>query len=389
MEVRIVAQLSSCLDDLEASDERVVVIGVTSRPETIDQGLRRAGRFEREVSLSVPNEEARIQILKRLTVNMRLQEKFPYEELVQLTPGFVGADIQTLCKEASIIAVERVIQHYDLDSDSDAVKEKDDSWLSSFYIEVSDFVKASKLVKPSAQREGFSTVPNTTWNDVGALDQVRAELRMSIVEPIRNPQIFKDVGLSAPAGVLLYGPPGCGKTLVARAVSNESKANFISIKGPELLNKYVGESEKAVRSLFKRAKQSAPCVIFFDELDSLCPKRGSENNTSSERVVNQLLTEMDGLEERVGVFVIAATNRPDIIDPAMLRPGRLDKLLYVPLPNSDDRLQILKTCCKKVPLADDVDLVIIANSQLLEGFSGADLSALTREAQVNALRLKI
>lgn len=389
MEVRIVAQLSSCLDDLEASDERVVVIGVTSRPETIDQGLRRAGRFEREVSLSVPNEEARIQIFKRLTVNMRLQENFPYEELVQLTPGFVGADIQTLCKEASIIAVERVIQHYDLDSDSDAVKEKDDSWLSSFYIEVSDFVKASKLVKPSAQREGFSTVPNTTWNDVGALDQVRAELRMSIVEPIRNPQIFKDVGLSAPAGVLLYGPPGCGKTLVARAVSNESKANFISIKGPELLNKYVGESEKAVRSLFKRAKQSAPCVIFFDELDSLCPKRGSENNTSSERVVNQLLTEMDGLEERVGVFVIAATNRPDIIDPAMLRPGRLDKLLYVPLPNSDDRLQILKTCCKKVPLADDVDLVIIANSQLLEGFSGADLSALTREAQVNALRLKI
>lgn len=286
---------------------------------------------------------------------MRLQDNFPFEELVQLTPGFVGADIQTLCKEASIIAVERVINLQDGQDNSDS--EADIEQLSSFYIEVSDFEKASKLVKPSAQREGFSTVPNTTWGDVGALDQVRAELRMSIVEPIRNPQIFKDVGLSAPAGVLLYGPPGCGKTLVARAVSNESKANFISIKGPELLNKYVGESEKAVRSLFKRAKQSAPCVIFFDELDSLCPKRGSENNTSSERVVNQLLTEMDGLEERVGVFVIAATNRPDIIDPAMLRPGRLDKLLYVPLPNSEDRLQILRTCCKKVPLSEDVDLV--------------------------------
>jgi len=186
---------------------------------------------------------------------------------------------------------------------------------------------------------------------------------MSIVEPILNPQRFKDIGLTAPAGVLLYGPPGCGKTLVARAVSNESKANFISIKGPELLNKYVGESEKAVRQLFKRATQSAPCVIFFDELDSLCPKRGSDNNTSSERVVNQLLTEMDGLEERVGVFVIAATNRPDIIDPAMLRPGRLDKLLYVPLPNSDDRLSILKTCCRKVPMAPGIDLEKIANSE--------------------------
>ncbi len=185
---------------------------------------------------------------------------------------------------------------------------------------------------------------------------------MSIVEPILNPQRFKSIGLSAPAGVLLYGPPGCGKTLVARAVSNESKANFISVKGPELLNKYVGESERAVRALFKRATQSAPCVIFFDELDSLCPRRGSENNSSGERVVNQLLTEMDGLEERVGVFIIAATNRPDIIDPAMLRPGRLDKLLYVPLPSPEDRVSILKTCVKKVPLAEDVDLVKIAHN---------------------------
>lgn len=209
---------------------------------------------------------------------------------------------------------------------------------------------------------------------------------MSIVEPILNPQRFKDIGLSAPAGVLLYGPPGCGKTLVARAVSNESKANFISIKGPELLNKYVGESEKAVRQLFKRANSSAPCVIFFDELDSLCPKRGSENNTSSERVVNQLLTEMDGLEERRGVFVIAATNRPDIIDPAMLRPGRLDKLLYVPLPTKEDRFQILKTVCRKVPVEDDVDLKKIAYDNHCEGYSGADLSALVREAQMCTIR---
>ncbi len=199
---------------------------------------------------------------------------------------------------------------------------------------------------------------------------------MSIVEPILNPSRFKQIGLSAPAGVLLYGPPGCGKTLVARAVSNESKANFISIKGPELLNKYVGESEKAVRQLFKRAKASAPCVIFFDELDSLVPKRGSDGNHASERVVNQLLTEMDGLEDREGVFVIAATNRPDIIDPAMLRPGRLDKLLYVPLPSKDDRLSILKTCTKKLPMNSDIELRLIAHSESCEGFSGADLSAL-------------
>lgn len=208
---------------------------------------------------------------------------------------------------------------------------------------------------------------------------------MSIVEPIMNPNRFKKVGLTAPCGVLLYGPPGCGKTLVARAVANESKANFISIKGPELLNKYVGESEKAVRSLFKRAKLSAPCVVFFDELDSLVPKRGSDTNNSSERVVNQLLTEMDGLEDRKGVFVIAATNRPDIIDPAMLRPGRLDKLLYVPLPTKEDRFQILETVTKKLPLDTDVALKQIALSQHCEGFSGADLSALLREAQLSAL----
>jgi len=212
---------------------------------------------------------------------------------------------------------------------------------------------------------------------------------MSIVEPILNPERFRQIGLSAPAGVLLYGPPGCGKTLVARAVSNESKANFISIKGPELLNKYVGESEKAVRQLFKRAMSSAPCVIFFDELDSLCPKRGSENNSSSERVVNQLLTEMDGLEERRGVFVIAATNRPDIIDPAMLRPGRLDKLLYVPLPTKEDRLQILQTLCRKVPITADVDLKKIAFESHCDGFSGADLSALVREAQMSALKARM
>lgn len=278
-----------------------------------------------------------------------------------MTPGYVGADISTLCKEASIQAVSRIINDQkitpDRESTTDKVEdeeEEEEKELENIFIELSDFQLASKRVQPSAQREGFSTVPNTTWKDVGALEKVRGELQLSVVEPILHPEKFKRVGLCAPAGVLLYGPPGCGKTLVAKAVSNESKANFISIKGPELLNKYVGESEKAVRQLFKRARASAPCIIFFDELDSLCPKRGSENNSSSERVVNQLLTEMDGLDERRDVFVIAATNRPDIIDPAMLRPGRLDKLLYVPLPTAEDRLQILQTLTRSLPMHTDI-----------------------------------
>ena len=278
----------------------MVVIGCTSRPETIDTALRRAGRFEREVNIGVPNEDQRIEIMKILSKEMRLRKDFPYEQMVKLTPGYVGADIHTLCKEASIIAVPRILNGNQR-GEADAANFKEGTAseaktetsfdkmmedIENFYIDVEDFEKASKMVQPSAQREGFSTVPNTTWQDVGALSHVRQELQMSIVEPILNPQRFAKVGLSAPAGVLLYGPPGCGKTLVARAVSNESKANFISIKGPELLNKYVGESEKAVRQLFKRAKSSAPCVIFFDELDSLVPKRGSDGNNSSERVVN-------------------------------------------------------------------------------------------------------
>ena len=250
--------------------------------------------------------------------------------------------------------------------------------LALLCVEMADFEKALKKVQPSSKREGFVTVPNTTWDDIGALASVREKLRISVVEPIRNPQIFKKMGLTMPAGVLLYGPPGCGKTLLAKAVSNESRANFISIKGPELLNKYVGESERGVRKVFERARASSPCVIFFDEIDALCPKRfdfgatmtgrGMDGGSSgvSERMVNMLLTEMDGLEDRKQVFVIAATNRPDIIDPAMLRPGRLDQLLLVPLPSQTDRLDILRTITKKTPLADDVDLEKIAFDERCE-----------------------
>eukprot|EP00467_Chlorarachnion_reptans_P024091 CAMPEP_0114494788 /NCGR_PEP_ID=MMETSP0109-20121206/4844_1 /TAXON_ID=29199 /ORGANISM="Chlorarachnion reptans, Strain CCCM449" /LENGTH=324 /DNA_ID=CAMNT_0001671859 /DNA_START=27 /DNA_END=1002 /DNA_ORIENTATION=+ len=253
---------------------------------------------------------------------------------------------------------------------------------------MADFHQAVKKVQPSARREGFATKPDVTWGDIGALGGLREELRMAILEPIRHPEMFEHVGLSAPCGVLLYGPPGCGKTLVAKAVASESGASFLSIKGPELLNKYVGASERAVRLVFSRARASSPCVIFFDELDALAPKRGmnSEGSQVSERVVNQLLTEMDGLDARKQVFVIAATNRPDIIDEAMLRPGRLDKLLYVPLPSPGARVSILKVSTRKTPLAKDVDLKALAFRDEARGFSGADVAALVREATTQALR---
>eukprot|EP00010_Vexillifera_abyssalis_P008924 CAMPEP_0201550134 /NCGR_PEP_ID=MMETSP0173_2-20130828/6533_1 /ASSEMBLY_ACC=CAM_ASM_000268 /TAXON_ID=218659 /ORGANISM="Vexillifera sp., Strain DIVA3 564/2" /LENGTH=284 /DNA_ID=CAMNT_0047960029 /DNA_START=171 /DNA_END=1022 /DNA_ORIENTATION=+ len=248
-----------------------------------------------------------------------------------------------------------------------------------------DFRAALKKVQPSAKREGFVTIPNVSWDDVGALDNVRKELFFSIVDPINRPERFTAYGVTVPAGVLLFGPPGCGKTLLAKAIANQASANFISVKGPELLNKYVGASESAVRQVFARARASSPCIIFFDELDALCPKRAAESSSqASERVVNQLLTEMDGLEERQHVFVIGATNRPDIIDPAMLRPGRLDKLLYVPLPTPEERKDILSTITKKMPLAPDVDLDSIAAGA--ERFSGADLSALAREAAIAAIQ---
>ena len=242
------------------------------------------------------------------------------------------------------------------------------------------------MIQPTSKREGFSTIPNVSWDNIGGLKDLRNELYYDIVMPILEPKKLKLIGINKAIGVLLYGPPGCGKTLLAKAVANEAKANFISIKGPELLNKYVGESERAIRSLFIRAKNSSPCIIFFDELDALVPKRSNENNNSSERVVNQLLTEMDGLEDRKQIFIIAATNRPDIIDPAMLRPGRLDKLLYVPLPEKNDRISILETLIRNLPIEKDLNLIEVFDNEKLNGFSGADLAALVREAQLNALK---
>lgn len=528
MERRIVAQLLTCLDELNQRDggSGVLVIGATNRPDSLDPALRRAGRFDREVCLGIPNQEARAEILKVLCTNLRLTPDFNFEEVARNTPGFVGADLMALMREAAMVAVNRVfselktksqITHTELvtidspvkvvengkesknmqdkeivtiDSPTKVavngkqgnnknvsmeVKEGDNSnsevidkvsatelkeiepdsempkvtlnssneglsspknnteakndlhsvdncqlpapmkettlqnvtlsdlvdWLhnqppltgtqlSELYIQQSDFKEALRVVQPSAKREGFATVPDVTWDDIGSLKDVREELQLAILGPVQYTKEFADLGLLTPTGVLLCGPPGCGKTLLAKAVANEAGINFISVKGPELLNMYVGESERAVRQCFQRAANSAPCVIFFDELDALCPKRSDAGEGgASMRVVNQMLTEMDGVESRRGVFLLAATNRPDIIDPAVLRPGRLDKIVYVGLPGPQDRTDILRALTKngtKPRLADNVDLESLGKSDRCHNYTGADLAALVREAAVQSLK---
>ncbi|XP_066155268.1 nuclear valosin-containing protein-like [Euwallacea fornicatus] len=525
MERRIVAQLLSCLDDLSSSEngEQVLVIGATNRPDAIDPALRRAGRFDREICLGIPDVKARQQILKVQTASLTLSPDFDYEKIAKYTPGYVGADLLSLTREAAMVAVNRVFnsikEQRRLDQamalrksaeeakkatelakkramklgkkqqDDDAktvnsISLKDDEivvddvpkeptsaepvvvvddteepikdaeeklleddettnkesvktplqeeaeeiiveeeslppledlqlpkpkstleelleWLhdvspvneqhlQGLCITMEDFAAALKKVQPSAKREGFATVPDTTWEDVGSLKDVREELQMAILGPVRHSKEFEALGLTVPAGVLLCGPPGCGKTLLAKAVANEAGINFISVKGPELLNMYVGESERAVRVCFERARNSTPCVIFFDEFDALCPKRSdSREGGPTMRLVNQMLTEMDGVEGRKGVFLLAASNRPDIIDPAVLRPGRLDKILYVGLPSREDKVDILRAITKNgtVPkLDEDVDLVSIGTAEQIKGYTGADLAALVREASVLALK---
>ncbi|NWI19046.1 NVL protein, partial [Crypturellus soui] len=344
MERRIVAQLLTCMDDLNnvAATAQVLVIGATNRPDSLDPALRRAGRFDREICLGIPDEAAREKILKTLCRKLKLPESFEFRHLAHMTPGYVGADLMALCREAAMCTVNRILikseEHKqksmqagrntaeesmeigtaaldELQRLLDLLKQEDplpEEQLQKLYIEMNDFIVALSSVQPSAKREGFVTIPDVTWADIGALEDVREELTMAILAPVRNPEQFRALGLTTPAGVLLAGPPGCGKTLLAKAVANESGLNFISVKGPELLNMYVGESERAVRQVFQRARNSAPCVIFFDEVDALCPRRSDRESGASVRVVNQLLTEMDGLENRQQVFIMAATNRPGI-----------------------------------------------------------------------------
>ncbi|KYM94792.1 Nuclear valosin-containing protein-like protein [Cyphomyrmex costatus] len=448
MERRIVAQLLSSLDELNLNQngDRVLVIGATNRPDSLDPALRRAGRFDREVCLGIPDREARARILAVHTEKVVLAPNVSLSTIASLTPGFVGADLVALIREAAMVAVDRVFEDLNKSKQEEKSSEVTEiekqpnketeipensenlidtkiakmdiiqehsadlstllTWLhtepplspkrlSTLCIEHSDFETALRIVQPSAKREGFATVPDVTWDDVGSLRNIRQELQMAILAPVKHSEHFNTLGLTAASGVLLCGPPGCGKTLLAKAVANEAGINFISVKGPELLNMasfniiYVGESEKAVRQCFLRARNSSPCVIFFDEIDALCPKRTEGDNSASARVVNQMLTEMDGVEGRQGVFLMAASNRPDIIDPAVLRPGRLDKIVYVGLPNASDRVDILRAVTKNATrpkLASDVDLNQVAYDNRCDGYTGADLAALIREAGMEALK---
>ena len=407
MEKRIVAQLLTCLDDLaleKTGGKAVIVLAATNRPDSLDPALRRGGRFDKEINMSVPSEPVREQILKALTRETCLSKDTNLKFLAKMTPGFVGADLNDLVSTAGATAIKRYLETLKMESndlaledDSGATvkvqelrrlvkhaRESTQSSIEAIAINHADFLAALPKIQPSSKREGFATIPDTTWADIGALRSVREELLTAIVEPIRHPEKYARVGITAPTGVLLWGPPGCGKTLLAKAVANESRANFISVKGPELLNKYVGESERAVRQVFVRARSSVPCVIFFDELDALVPKRDDALSESSARVVNTLLTELDGLSNRQGIYVIAATNRPDIIDPAMLRPGRLETLLFVDLPGEMERVEILQTLIKNLSLPFDEDITAVAMA--CDGFSGADLESLLRRAGYAAIK---
>jgi ribosome biogenesis ATPase len=409
MEKRIVAQLLTCMDDLalgKTDGKPVIVLAATNRPDSLDPALRRGGRFDKEINLSVPSEPVREQILRALTRDMNLADDLDFRLLAKRTPGFVGADLNDLVSTAGSAAIKRYIDM--LKSQTYEEMEIEGTGISPRILELrrlikhareapleaepqtilvsnDDFFAALPKIQPSSKREGFATIPDTTWADIGALGGVREELATAIVEPIRSPEIYARVGITAPTGVLLWGPPGCGKTLLAKAVANESRANFISVKGPELLNKYVGESERAVRQVFVRARSSVPCVIFFDELDALVPRRDDTLSEASARVVNTLLTELDGLgSARQGIYVIAATNRPDIIDPAMLRPGRLETLLFVNLPNGNERVEIFQTLVRNLPVELSDDLKALVRS--CEGFSGADLESLLRRAGYSAIK---
>ena len=380
-ERRTVAQLLTLMDGLKSRGQ-VVVIGATNRPDSLDQALRRPGRFDREIEIGVPDSEEREEILEIHTRNMPLAEDVDLHKLASTTHGFVGADLESLCKEAAMRVVRRIIP--EIKNDEEIPEEV----LKKIVVTNDDFKSALKEIQPSALREVLVQVPNVKWDDVGGLDDVKQELKEAVEWPLKHPEKFEKFGVRPPKGTLLYGVPGTGKTLLAKAVASESEANFISIKGPELLSKWVGESEQGVREVFRKAKQTAPTVIFFDEIDSIASTRSANDSDSgvTKRVVNQLLTEMDGLEELEDVAIIAATNRPDILDPALLRPGRFDRFIEVPAPNEDGRREILKIHTAKMALSEEADVDLLAT--LTDGVSGADLKAICTEAGMFAIRAR-
>ncbi len=380
VERRVVSQLLTMMDGLK-SRGKVIVIGATNRINSLDPALRRPGRFDREIILNVPGKQGRLSILKIHSRGMPLAKDVNLEEIAAVTHGFVGADLEALCKEAAMAVLRKILPKIKLEADEEISSEI----LEKLVVKNEDLLDALKVVRPSAMREVLVETPNVGWDDVGGLDKVKEELHEAVEWPLKHPEIFQRMGIRPARGILLYGPPGTGKTLLAKAVAKESEANFIQVKGPSLLSMWVGKSEEGMRKVFERARQVAPCIIFFDEIDALAGKRGFDSGAKvTERVLNQMLAEMDGLEDLNDILVIGATNRPDMLDPAILRPGRFDKILLVGAPEEEGRLNVLKIHTKKMPLAKDVDLVDI--SKKTTGYTGADIEALVRESAMIALR---
>lgn len=381
MERRIVAQLLSLMDGL-ASRGKVIVIAATNRPNSIDEALRRGGRFDREIEVGIPDSEGRLQILYVHTRGMPLEDGLELKEIASVTHGFVGADISSLCKEAAMHALRRLLPELKIDDVEDEIPAE---FMDRLEVTRKDFDEALKNIEPSAMREVFVEIPYVRWNDIGGLEGAKQELAEAVEWPLKYPGLFDAVSTKPPRGIMLFGPPGTGKTMLAKAVATESEANFISIKGPELLSRYVGESERAVRETFRKARQAAPTIVFFDEIDSMASERASSVDAhATERVVSQILTEIDGVEELKDVVIIAATNRPDIVDPALLRPGRFDRLIYVRPPDRQSREKIFSIHLSGKPLAKDVNIKELA--EITDGYVGADIESVCREASMLALR---
>jgi len=383
VERRVVAQLLALMDGLSGRGN-VIVIGATNRPGALDPALRRPGRFDREIEIGVPDKQGRHEILQIHTRGMPLAKDVDMKKLSDMTHGYTGADLSALGRETAMKALRRYLPEINLEEERIPP-----SVLEKMEVKMEDFLNAYREITPTAMREVYIEVPAVHWNQIGGLEEVKQDLMEAVEWPLKNPEVFTRMGIRPPKGILLYGPPGCGKTLLARAVATESEANFITIKGPEVFSKWVGESEKAIREVFRKGRMAAPSVIFFDEFDSLVPRRGMgfADSGVTERVISQLLTEMDGIITLEDIVVIAASNRPDIVDPAILRPGRFDRLIYVPEPDEKSRLEILKLYTKDMPLAKDVDIKQLAS--ITKSYSGADLDGLCREAALLALRRDI
>ena len=382
VERRVVAQLLALMDGLESRGE-IIVIGATNIPNSLDPALRRPGRFDREISISIPDQRGRLDILHIHSRGMPLTDDVDMQRLSQITHGFVGADLEALCREAAMNALRKIMTLIDFQLDDIPYET-----LLKLEVTMANFTEALKEVEPSAIREVFVEVPNVKWEDVGGLDEVKQTLVEAVEWPLKYPDLFQQAKVNPPKGILLFGPPGTGKTLIAKALANESEVNFISVKGPEVMSKYIGESERGVREVFRKAKQASPCILFFDEFDSLVPERGLGGDSQvTERVISQFLTELDGLEELKGVLVLASTNRKDLIDSAILRPGRFDFMLEFPLPDEKARQTIFMVHTRGKPLAGDVDLQSLV--QGTKGLAGSDIEAICREASILAIRKSI